>query len=94
MEFRAIEPEELDAFLVSLWNAFGEVEPDEEQARNDRRRLETDRCFAAFDDGRIVGCAGAYSWKLTVPGGARSARPGSRPSACCPRIAAAASRAS
>jgi predicted acetyltransferase len=69
VEFRAIEPEELDAFLVSVWNAFGEVEPDEEQARNDKRWLEPDRLFAAFEDGRIVGCAGAFSLRLTVPGG-------------------------
>ncbi|HTG47488.1 MAG TPA: GNAT family N-acetyltransferase [Actinomycetota bacterium] len=70
MEFRAIEPEELDAFLLSLSHAFSEVVPDEEELEADRQRLEPDRCFAAFDEDRIVGCAGAFSWRTTVPGGA------------------------
>ena len=76
VEFRAIEPEELDAFLVSLSNAFSEVEPDEEEVRSDKRRLEPDRCFAAFDEGRIVGCAGAFSLRTTVPGGAAAGTAG------------------
>ena len=76
MEFRAIEPEELDAFLVSLSNAFSEVEPDEEEVRSDKRRLEPDRCFAAIDEGRIVGCAGAFSLRTTVPGAAAAGTAG------------------
>jgi predicted acetyltransferase len=70
VEFRAIEPDELNAFLLSLSHAFSEVVPDEDEIRIDSKRLEPDRCFAAFDDGRIVGCAGAFTWKTTVPGGA------------------------
>jgi predicted acetyltransferase len=32
--------------------------------------LEPDRAFAAFDDGRIVGCAGVFTQRMVVPGGA------------------------
>jgi predicted acetyltransferase len=70
MEFRAIQPDELDAFQLSLAYAFSEPAPDEDEVRSEQRRLEPDRCFAAFEEGRVVGCAGAFTWKTSVPGGA------------------------
>lgn len=76
MEFRTIEPGELESFLITIANAFVEPVPDDFEVLRDRRRLETDRLWAAIDDGRIVGGLGAYSWPTTVPGG------GSLPTAC------------
>jgi predicted acetyltransferase len=69
MEFRTITESELDPFFVALSNAFGEAVPDEEEVAADRQLAELDRTFAAFDDGRIVGCAGVLSQQMVVPGG-------------------------
>ena len=51
---------------------------------NDRATLELDRLIGAVDGETWVGAGGAYSLRLTVPGGGRSAPPGSRSSACSP----------
>lgn len=40
-----------------------------EDAERFAKWLEVDRVHAAFDDGRIVGGAGAFSFELSVPGG-------------------------
>jgi predicted acetyltransferase len=69
MEFRTITEGEFDAFFVALSNAFGEALPDEEETAADRQLAELDRTFAAFDDGRIVGCAAVLSQQMVVPGG-------------------------
>ncbi len=69
MEFRTIEPGELDEFLLSVAHAFSESTPDDFDVLRDKQRLEADRCFAAIDGGKIVGCTGVYSWLTTVPGG-------------------------
>ena len=69
MEFRTITESELDPFFVALSNAFGEAVPDEEETAADRQLAELDRTFAAFDDGRIVGCAAVLTQQMVVPGG-------------------------
>ncbi len=69
MDYRTIDRDEVDAFLTTLVRAFGDVIPDPDQHEADVARLEPDRSFAAIDDGAIVGCAGAFSWGTTVPGG-------------------------
>ncbi len=70
MEFRTIEPDEVDDFLLSVSHAFSESTLDDFDALRDKQRLEADRCFVAIDEGKIVGCTGVYSWLTTVPGGA------------------------
>jgi predicted acetyltransferase len=70
MEFRAITPDEVDAFFVSLSTAFADARPDPDEVRSDKEVIEPDRSFAAFDDGRIVGCASVVSQRMVVPGGA------------------------
>ena len=40
-----------------------------EETAADRQLAELDRTFAAFDDGRIVGCAAVFSQQMVVPGG-------------------------
>jgi predicted acetyltransferase len=69
MEFRTITPKEVDAFFASLSMAFADARPDPEENVSDREVIEPDRTFAAFEDGRIVGCAGIYTQRMVVPGG-------------------------
>src|SRR5438094_740623 len=69
MDVRTIREDEFDAFELALSNAFGDVEVTEHDLARDRLVLELDRTFAAFDDGRIVGCAGVLTFASVVPGG-------------------------
>ncbi|MEP6757741.1 MAG: GNAT family N-acetyltransferase [Actinomycetota bacterium] len=70
MDYRAITAEEIDPFFASLATAFADAHPDPDELRSDRMVLEPDRTFAAFDEGRIVGCAGVFTQQMVVPGGA------------------------
>jgi predicted acetyltransferase len=69
MEYRAIMPEEVEPFFAALSVAFADTRPDPDEVRNDKEVIEPDRSFAAFDEGRIVGCASAISQRMVVPGG-------------------------
>ena len=69
MDYRTITEEEIDPFFGSLATAFAEAHPNPDEVRSDRMVLEPDRTFAAFDDGRIVGCAGVFTQRMVVPGG-------------------------
>lgn len=69
-DLRVLEPDQWDVFFDRLVRAFG-GRPDAPQERDLWRRLtEVDRSLAAWDDGGIVGTAGAFSFRMTVPGGA------------------------
>lgn len=70
MEFRTITPEEVDPFFASLSTAFADARPDPEEVQSDKEVIEPDRSFAAFDEGRVVGCASVVSQRMVVPGGA------------------------
>src|SRR3954467_8050812 len=69
--FRAIVPDEVDDFFASLAVAFSDPRPDPEEVETDKKVVEVDRTFAAFEEGHIVGCAGVYTQQMVVPGGAR-----------------------
>jgi predicted acetyltransferase len=69
MEFRTIREDEYDTLGRALSNAFGDVEAAEHDLARDRLSIEFDRTFAAFDDGRIVGCAAILSFSSLTPGG-------------------------
>ena len=69
MELRAVKEDESKRFLTACEAAFGEDLPDDEWA-DFKHVLEIDRTIAAFDGDSIVGTAGAFSFRLTVPGGA------------------------
>jgi len=69
--FRAIVPDEVDDFFASLAVAFSDPRPDPDEVETDKKVVELDRTFAAFEDDRIVGCAGVYTQQMVVPGGAR-----------------------
>lgn len=60
--------EEFPRFIAPLSIAFNQ-EVSEAAIENDRRTIELDRFLGALEGDAIVGCGGAYSLTLTVPGG-------------------------
>ncbi len=70
IEIRQRTEAELDAYRITSEIAFGdEARLDPESTREWLSRHEMDRDVAAFEDGQMVGTAGAYSSRITVPGG-------------------------
>jgi len=67
LEVRAVEPDELDAYIRTTFTAFGE-HPTEEDLRVYRVEFAPRRSLAAFERGDIVGVAGVHGFQLTVPG--------------------------
>ncbi|HYZ78260.1 MAG TPA: GNAT family N-acetyltransferase [Gaiellaceae bacterium] len=68
LEVRPCRPEEFRAGLSPIFHYFGRA-PTEEAGENIGRLLPADRLHAAWDDGVVVGGAGAFPFELTVPGG-------------------------
>jgi predicted acetyltransferase len=68
VEVRPCEPAEVLDGLAPIWHYFGRV-PTEESTRVVSPVLPPGRLHAAFDNGRVVGGAGAFTFELTVPGG-------------------------
>jgi predicted acetyltransferase len=67
---RPITPGEFDAFCGVPIEAFNDAERPAEAIEQERMVFEFDRSLAAFDGDAIVGTTAAYSFQLTVPGGA------------------------
>jgi predicted acetyltransferase len=68
IEIRAPAEGELRAAMEAAEDAFaGDV--DDADWERERKILPASRALAAFDGGRPVGLAGAYSFDLTIPGG-------------------------
>ncbi len=65
---RTATPETVRAFLAPLIVAFGEDLTDAE-FDDWRRNIEPDRLIAAFEGDGPIATAGAYTFRLTVPGG-------------------------
>ena len=65
---RSPGPDELRAFFEPLVDAFSEEITDEE-LEVERRLMEPERLVNAFDGDDRVGTAGAYTFRMTVPGG-------------------------
>ncbi|NUR78717.1 MAG: GNAT family N-acetyltransferase [Thermoleophilia bacterium] len=61
--------EELRDALNAIGHSFG-FENEFEDAERFARWIEMERMHAAFQDGRVVGGAGAFSFQMSVPGGA------------------------
>ncbi|MFC7220247.1 GNAT family N-acetyltransferase [Streptomyces polyrhachis] len=70
MELREIEAAGWDAWFGQVMVAFGGVTDGVEEQRFYRSVNEPERSIAAFDGGHIVGTAGAFSFRMAVPGGA------------------------
>lgn len=72
IEIRPLRTEDLEAYAVALSGPFGFDLPEEADERSvllDRmnRLFEPERARCAFDDGRIVGTLGVFSFQMTVP---------------------------
>jgi predicted acetyltransferase len=68
VEVRNPAEDELRAAMVAGETSFGEELKDEDFGRHSKT-MPLERFFAAYDDGRPVGTAGAYPFRLTIPGG-------------------------
>ncbi|MFF7195929.1 GNAT family N-acetyltransferase [Streptomyces sp. NPDC008079] len=69
-ELRVLERDDWEEFYGRLERAFGgPAEPPEERGLW-RELTELERSLAVWDGGEIVGTAGAFSFRVTVPGGA------------------------
>ena len=68
IEVRACAPEEVGGALAPIWHYFGS-RPEPEEVERLGTILPPERVHAAFEDGDIVGGAGAYFFETTVPGG-------------------------
>jgi predicted acetyltransferase len=62
------DPEEFGRALYGIGQYFG-APPSEEQLGRFTQVLPVDRMHAAFEDGEIVGGAGAFPFEFSVPGG-------------------------
>ena len=70
LELRAITEDERARFNRAVATAFGGI-PRDEELEEWGDDLAVERTIAGFDGDEIVSTAGAYSFELTVPGGAR-----------------------
>ena len=69
IEVRAITEDELPAMLEVDRRGFG-APPRAPERADSWVRAELDRTRCAFDAGEMIGCTRAYSFELTMPGGA------------------------
>ena len=68
LTLRSPRPDELQAFFEPLYLAFGEV-PLPEQLEAERAVMDFERFIGAVEGSSWVATAGAYGFRLTVPGG-------------------------
>ncbi|MEU2924595.1 GNAT family N-acetyltransferase [Streptomyces sp. NPDC007251] len=69
-ELRVLRESDWDRWYDVLYRAFGAPAAPAEERELDRSLTEFDRSLAAWDGDEIVGTAGAFSFRMTVPGGA------------------------
>jgi len=69
-DVRVLRQDEWDEWYDNLIRAFGGVPESAEERALWRELTETDRSIGAWDGEVCVGTAGAFSFRLTVPGGA------------------------
>ncbi|MFG2637563.1 GNAT family N-acetyltransferase [Streptomyces sp. NPDC048362] len=69
-ELKTLRPEEFDRWWDHLARAFGGGPAPLEERELDRSLTEFDRSLAVWDADAIVGTSGAFSFRMTVPGGA------------------------
>lgn len=67
---RVLRRDEWDTWYDNLVRAFGGGPGSPEERELDRSLTEFDRSLGVWDDGTCVGTAGAFSFRMTVPGGA------------------------
>ncbi|MFF7068325.1 GNAT family N-acetyltransferase [Streptomyces pseudovenezuelae] len=69
-DLRVLRQDDWDEWYDSLIRAFGGVPESAEERELWRELTEHDRSIGVWDGERCVGTAGAFSFRLTVPGGA------------------------
>ncbi|MFH9661278.1 GNAT family N-acetyltransferase [Streptomyces sp. NPDC017248] len=68
-ELKVLREDEWDRWYDTLYRGFGARRACAEERERDRAVTEFDRSLAAWDAAEIVGTAGAFSFRMTVPGG-------------------------
>ncbi|MFG2677450.1 GNAT family N-acetyltransferase [Streptomyces sp. NPDC048392] len=76
MEPRALRRDEWDTWYGTLIRAFGGVPEAAEEVALFRELTRVDRSIGVWDGAECVGTAGAFGFRMTVPGGARVAAAG------------------
>lgn len=76
MEIRVLESDQRELWYGELGRAFGSAQVPPEVGELWRDLSETERSPAVWDAGEVVGTAGAFSFRVTVPGGAAVAAAG------------------
>ncbi|GAA2275289.1 GNAT family N-acetyltransferase [Streptomyces atrovirens] len=66
---RVLQPDDWDKWYANLIRAFGGGEEADEERELWNSLTEHDRSLGFWDGGECVGTAGAFSFRLTVPGG-------------------------
>src|SRR5205807_8371559 len=69
-ELRVLDPDRWDEWYGQLERAFGGAGETPEERALFRELGEVERSMATWDGDQIVGTAGAFSFRLSVPGGA------------------------
>ncbi|MFE9044067.1 GNAT family N-acetyltransferase [Streptomyces sp. NPDC012421] len=69
-ELRVLDPSEWDRWFAALELAFGGIHEEPEERALWRDLTECERSLALWDGDRAVATAGAFSFRVTVPGGA------------------------
>ncbi|WNI15502.1 GNAT family N-acetyltransferase [Actinacidiphila sp. ITFR-21] len=75
-EVRQLLPEQWDTMFDRLERAFGGPADSPEDRAQWRRVTEYERTLTVWDGADMIGTAGAFSFRMTVPGGALLAVPG------------------
>lgn len=70
IETQPLEPQDWDDWYDRLGRAFGGPAEPPEERKLWRDLTEIERSLAAWDAGELVGTAGAFSFRVSVPGGA------------------------
>ncbi|MFC9295839.1 GNAT family N-acetyltransferase [Streptomyces sp. NPDC057011] len=70
LEMRVLQADEWDVWYSHLELAFGGVADVPQERKLYRKLTETERSLGVWDGGTCVGSAGAFSFRLSVPGGA------------------------
>lgn len=69
-EIRTPSPDEFEAFMRPVWRGFGDPSPEPETLEDDRSLWEPERSLGVLDGDEWVGCTGAFTMDVTLPGGA------------------------
>ncbi|BBC36362.1 hypothetical protein SGFS_076560 [Streptomyces graminofaciens] len=65
-----LREDDWNVWYDTLLRAFGGMPEASEKRELEGRLTEHDRCLGAWDDDQLVGTSGAYTFRITVPGGA------------------------